>query len=116
MSTMHQNQTIEFVIVALKGGDSSSARAAVCLDLERGNVTNGEEWAALVRGDRLEEFLDQTAATLVHGPALWDGQPFGDGVCGTVERAEDGSVHGAGLYRPGLAAPSFTAKDEQCVT
>lgn len=44
---------------------------------------------------------------------LWDGTLFGDGYGGTVERAEDGSVHGVGLYRPGLAAPSVTAKDER---
>ena len=90
------------VIVGLKGGDSNNAKAAVCLDLDRGNVTNGEEWAALVRGDRVDELVEQTGATLIRVDT-WDGSTFGDGTGGTVERI-DGEVEGSGLYRPALDA------------
>jgi hypothetical protein len=87
-------------IVGLKGGDASEAKAAVCVDLDRGNVTNGEVWAALVRGDRINDLLEQTGATLIRVDA-WDGSRFGDGNGGTVEMI-DGEVKGSGLYRPAL--------------
>lgn len=92
------------VVVGLKGGDASDAKAAVCVDLDRGLVTNGEEWAALVRVDRIDELLEQTEAEIVSGPTAWDGRTFGDGNGGTVERRKDGTVHGNGLYAPGLSA------------
>ncbi len=92
---------VELVVVGLAGGDSSDARAAVCVDLDRGNVTGGEEWAALVRPDRVAELVEQTCAKLVRGPVAWDGARFGDGNGGTVEIV-DGQIQGAGLYAPAL--------------
>ena len=100
----------ELVTVGLNGGDASDSTAAVCVDLDPGVVTNGEEWTALVRRDRLDELLAQTGATIVRSPEVWDGSRFGDGTGGTVERHDDGDVLGlvlgSGLNRRGLEAAS----------
>lgn len=90
------------VTVGLRGGDAADSRAAVCVDRDRGLVTSGEEWAALVRVDRVLELLKQTGAALVRGPEVWGGERFGDGNGGTVERKR-GRVVGKGLNASALA-------------
>ncbi len=93
----------EFVTVGLRGGDAQYAVDAVCVDLDRGLTTHGEEWAALVRRDKIERLCLLTKATVVVGSVEpWDGSRFGDGNGGTVERREDGSIVGSGLYPPAL--------------
>lgn len=92
------------VVVGLRSGDAADSTAAVCVDLDRGLVTSGEEWAALVRVDRVAELLEQTRAFIVRGPEVWAGEPFGDGQAGTVQRGEDGAVTGLGLNAKGLEA------------
>ena len=91
----------EVVIALLRGGDASDARDAVCVDLDRGIGTRGEDWAALVRRDRLDALLSATGATLLGEPTTWDGSRFGDGSRGCVER-EGGEIVGEGLYRPAV--------------
>lgn len=91
----------DLVVVGLRGGNAEDATAAVCVDLDRGLVTNGEEWAALVLPERVQELAEQTGAEIVRGPECWDGSRFGDGNGGTVEIV-DGEIVGSGLYRPAL--------------
>ena len=93
----------EIVTVGLRGGDAQYAVDAVCVDLDRGLTTHGEEWAALVRRDKIERLCLLTKATVVGPVEPWDGSRFGDGNGGTVERQEDGSIVGSGLYPPALA-------------
>jgi hypothetical protein len=96
------------VVVHLRGGDAEDAKpAAVCVDLDPGTVTNGTEWLALVRPDRLGELLHNTRAEQIGEPEAWDGRRFGDGAGGTVEREGDGAVRGSGLYAPGLEPPAL---------
>jgi hypothetical protein len=83
------------VVVRLRGGDVSNSNAAVCVDLDLGTVTHGEEWAALVREDRVAELLRECGAERVGEAEPWDGSPFGDGNGGTVA-LEDGDVDGDG--------------------
>jgi hypothetical protein len=74
----------DFVVVHLRGGSVEDARDAVCVDLDRGLTTRGEEWSAVVAKERLEVFLHNSGASQLGEPDAWDGAPFGDGNSGTV--------------------------------
>lgn len=91
---------INLVTVGLRGGDSSEAKAAICVDLNPGDV-RPIEWAALVRRDRVEELVEQTGAELMDGPTPWDGAKFGDGTGGTVKLV-GGAVVGNGFHATAL--------------
>jgi hypothetical protein len=41
----------DFVVVHLRGGDAGNAKEAVCVDLDPGLTTRGEEWSALGQSD-----------------------------------------------------------------
>jgi hypothetical protein len=89
----------DFLVIGLVDGSAEDARAAICVDLDRGNTT--EEWAALVHVDRVQELLDQTGGEEV-SRSIWNGERFGDGNGGIVEMIGD-EIVGSGLYRPALA-------------
>lgn len=94
----------ELTIVGLRGGDAGDSDDAIAVDLDLGTVTNGSEWRALVRRDRVRHLLARTGATLVEDEGIWDGSVFGDGNGGTVELI-NGNIVGDGLNRRGLAVP-----------
>lgn len=91
----------ELVVALLTGGTWDHSYAAVCVDTDRGNAS--EDWAAVVRRDRLQELVRETGATLDAEPTIWDGSRFGDGA-GSIERFGD-EVHGSGVNRFALTAP-----------
>ena len=91
----------ELVVALLHGGTWDHTSAAVCVDTDRGDAA--EDWAAVVRRDRLQELVCETGATLDAEPTVWDGSRFGDGA-GSIERFGD-EVHGSGVNRFALTAP-----------
>lgn len=109
-TTTHAYSPSTILRVDLDGGDVGDSWDAICVDCDLGAVSTGAEWSALVRSDRLEALLHHARAQLVGSPRVWDGDCFGDGNGGTVERQSDGSIAGDGLNAPALQpAPSEAA-------
>lgn len=96
----------ELVIALLSGGTWDHTSAAVCVDTDRGNAS--EDWAAVVRRDRLQELVRETGATLDAEPTVWDGSRFGDGAGWIARHSVDlgGDVWGTAVNRFALTAPA----------
>lgn len=94
----------DFVVVYLRGGSAEDANDAVCVDLDRGLTTRGEQWSALVARDRIDVFFHNSGAEQIGEPEPWDGSRFGDGNGGTVALV-DGEIEGTGLYADALPEP-----------
>ena len=91
----------ELVVALLHGGTWDHTYAAVCVDTDRKSAA--EDWAAVVRRDRLQELVRETGATLDAEPTVWDGSRFGVW-SGWIERFFD-DVHGTAVNRFALTAP-----------
>jgi hypothetical protein len=96
----------ELVVALLSGGTWDHTSAAVCVDTDRGNAS--EDWAAVVRRDRLQGLVRETGATLDAEPTVWDGSRFGDGAGWIARHSADlgGDVWGTAVNRFALTAPT----------